>query len=89
MKKFLVKSVSTATKENPNFAGSVITYWTGKKEAIVASEGTEWNDIEMNPYFVEEYGYNRMCDAKRSYDYKHPENSRNWTTVVEIVTVEI
>ena len=92
MKKYLIKSVLTATKENPNFAGAVITYWHGKGEKVVASEGNAlcgWEDVKMIPYYVNEYGYNRLCDAKKSWCYKNPENSKNWTTKVEIVTVEV
>ena len=92
MKKYLIKSVSTATKENPNFAGSAVTYWHGKACTLVASEGASycgWKDLEMNSYFVKESGYDRLCDAKRSWLYKNPENNKNWRTEVEIVAVEV
>ena len=89
---WFVKSVSTATPENKNFAGEVHTYIFGKEEFRLYEDvpGGFYNkDLTDCPYCVLEYGYKRACDARRSYNYKHPQNDKSWTTKVSIVSVDV
>ena len=87
--RYLVKTVSTATPENPTHAGSVVTDYYGKAEELLFSDyrGCRYNNL--TPALVKEYGYKRECDARRAYSYTHPENTDYWRTTVEIVKVEI
>lgn len=89
---WFVKSVSTATPENRNFAGEVHTYIFGKEEFRMFEDvpGGFYNkDLTDCPYCVIEYGYKRLCDAKRSYSYKNPQNDEAWRTAVKIVSVDV
>ena len=89
---WFVKSVSTATDENKNFAGEVHTYIFGKNEFRLFEDvpGGFYNkDLTDCPYCVVEYGYKRLCDAKRAYSYKHPQNDNSWRTTVKIVSVDV
>ena len=89
---WFVKSVSTATCENKNFAGEVHTYIFGKGEFRLFEDvpGGFYNkDLTDCPYCVIEYGYKRICDAKRSYSYKNPQNDGSWRTAVKIVSVDV
>lgn len=90
MTKYLVKETSIATPSNPNFAGDLLIVYYGKGEQMVAREGTHrpCDNFDRTDYMLNEYGYNRLCDAKRAYAYKHPENTEFWTSTVEIVEVE-
>ncbi len=82
MKRYLVKQISVATKENPNFAGKISTSFHGKDGEF------EIGDTHSG-HLVREYGYKRRGDAKRNWTYKNPENSKYWKSTVEIVEVEI
>ena len=90
MVKYLVKETSIATASNPSFAGDVSIHYFGKGGYMVAKEGThlEYDNYNRIEYCIDKYGYSRVCDAKRSYAYKHPENTEYWTSTVEIVAVE-
>ena len=89
MKKYLVKETSTATPSNPNYAGDISIYYFGKAERMIAREGTHlpYDNFDHTEWLIADYGYNRVCDAKRAYAYKHPENTEFWTSEVEIVEV--
>ena len=96
MKKYLVKITSVATKENPIFAGEIDINYYGRGESHIAHEGNHGDGIyrigkleDINSYWIEKDGYNRECDAKRSYMYKNPENTKYWKSTAEIITVEI
>lgn len=89
MKRFLVKTVATATQENPNFAGAVHEYLYGKEQKLVAASGDPWINQEAYPAMIRDYGFSRECDARRSWIYKNPENSKYWRTEVEIIAVEV
>lgn len=95
MKYYLVKTVSVATPENQNFAGMYEISYYGKSDKQIAQEGTAPESIhtvktlENRLFMLEEYGYKRACDAKRSWAYKNPETNRNWVSAVEIVEIEI
>ncbi len=86
-KYYLVKQVSTATPENPNFAGAVHTSYYGKGDTIIASDDPYINR-PLNEWWVKEYAYTRLCDAKRNWTFNHPENTKYWTSTVEIEEVE-
>lgn len=89
---YFVKEVSTATPENKNFAGQVHTYIKGKDNFRLfedVPDGWYNKDLTDCPYCIREYGYKRICDAKKNYTYKHPENSWSWTTKVKIVSIDI
>lgn len=83
MKKYLVKEVSTGTAEHPNYAGETHVSWNGK-------DGQFCFDGEFYfPYLLNKYGYTRKADAKKNWTYRHPENTRYWTSTVEIVEFEV
>ena len=88
MTKYLVKTVSTATAENENFAGEIHEYLHGKGETLIAASGDPWINREAYPAMIREYGYNRACDAKRAWSYRNPENTKWWQSTVEIIAVE-
>lgn len=96
MKKYVVKVTSIATEENLNFAGETdITYY-GKDMKELAHEGDHAKQsmygikgLGDNPWLIDEYGYSRACDAKRSWVYKNPENSKFWQSTAEIVEAEV
>lgn len=91
MIRYLVKTISKATLDNPNFAGQEMTAYYGKDQKQVACMGSHARAMHMesdfNDYLIEEYGYKRECDAKRSWIYKNPDNGKYWTTKAEIVQV--
>lgn len=89
---WFVKSVSTATPENKNFAGEVHTYIFGKNDFRLYEDvpGGFYNkDLTDCPNCVIENGYKRFGDVRRSYSYKHPENSEYWRTTVKIVSIDV
>ena len=89
---YFVKEVSTATPDNTNFAGEVHTYIFGKDNFRLFEDvpnGWYNKDLTDCPYCILENGYKRLCDAKRNYIYKHPENSKYWTSTVKIVSLDI
>lgn len=95
MKYYLVKETSKATEANVNFKGMTSITYFGKAEEQIAYDGdyknAEWEvrpKLEDRMWMVREYGYKRECDARRSYIYKNPENSKFWESTVEIVSVE-
>lgn len=93
MKKYIVKETSYATEANENFKGQVSITYYGKDQKQIGHYGSHADAIHMmmklNDYMIKEYGYNRLCDAKKSYMYKHPENTKYWKSFVEIIEVEI
>lgn len=92
MKKYVVKETSIATNDNPNFAGDVIVTLSGKWQKTISHKSTGKSkdcDFDLGEYGIKEYGYDRECDAKKSWVYKNPENTKYWTSTVEIVCVEI
>ena len=95
MKKYLIKTVATATAENPTFAGQVHVLWYGVNQSLLGSSVDlgmvkKVNDpSELPQFLIEEYGYSRKCDAARSWILNNPENSKFWTETTEIIEVEI
>ena len=93
MKRFLVKTISKATETNSNFAGTESISYYGKNQKLLGHIGSyaeaTHSTMELKGYLVEEYGYTRECDAKRSWCYKNPENSKDWTSTCEVVEFDI
>ena len=93
MKRFLVKIISKATENNPYFAGQECVAYHGKNQKLLGYEGSYVEAVNMvkklDVYMIKEYGYTRECDAKRSWCYKNPENSKYWTSTCEVVEFEI
>lgn len=94
MSKFIIHCVSRATKDNKNFVGDVLETYYGKKEKLIGMYGNHaerFHSIqEVNDYMIKEYGYSRLCDAKRSWIYNNPDvNGPYWDTEVEIIEVAV
>ena len=93
MKRFLVRCINKATEINPNFAGTVSISYYGKNQKLLGHIGSyaeaSHTTMELKGYLVKEYGYIRECDAKRSWCYKNPENSKNWTSTCAVVEFDI
>lgn len=93
MKRFLVKCINKATEINPNFAGTESISYYGKNQKLLGHIGSYAEEshttMELKGYLVKEYGYIREYDAKRSWCYKNPENSKNWTSTCEVVEFDI
>lgn len=92
MIRYLVREESKATADNPNFAGQEMTAYYGKKGIPLARYGSHakamHGEMDFDNWMIAEYGYKRKCDAKRSWVYKNPENSKYWasnTTIIEAV----
>lgn len=92
MKKYIIKSVSRATDKNLNFKGDVQTWYHGKGQKTLGAYFCENGEFKVHqpmiPAFIEEYGYDRLCDARRSWTFNNPENTEFWETEVEIVEYE-
>ena len=93
MTKYIIKSTLNASESNINFRGVTRVYYHGKDQKLLGDENSDnRNIIGMNlfNYFVNEYGYNRECDTKRSWIYKNPDKDEpHWHTKVEIIKVEV
>ena len=88
---YLVKSVCKATANNMSYGGETHIYIHGKEDYLLFADTRDKfvaRDL-MTPYFIRKYGYKRECDARRSYSYKHPENTEYWRRTAEIIAVEI
>ena len=92
MKKYLIKQTSTATEENPNFAGQVSISFFGKDQKLLSHSGSHakatHSEQNLWDWDVREYGYNRACDARKSWVFKNPENTKFWKSEVEVVCVD-
>jgi len=85
---YFVKEVMKARGNNPNYAGQeCVTLW-GKQDQWIERYGSyaesTYTVKQFNPYLGLDYGFKRICDAKRSYIYKHPEE-RYWDVEVSVV----
>ena len=90
MTKYVVKVVSTAKDSNPSFAGDVNIYYYGKEQYLLASKDCHTNNLSYLDVMAANYGYNRECDAKKSYIYKNRNDSEEfWTSVTTIEKVEV
>ena len=93
MKRYLVKHISKATPNNPNFAGLTSIAYFGKEEKLLKHEGSAaekaYSVCDSVKWMLEDYGYKRECDARKSYIYRNPENTEFWNSTVEIVEINI
>ncbi len=93
MKRYLVKSVSVATDENRNHAGQVLETLHGRGDQCLMARGSYAEASHFVRVLWEsdvlEYGYTRLCDVKRCFSYKYPQNDKFWKTTVEIVELEV
>lgn len=89
---YFVKVVSKATDDNQNFAGQKSITLYGKNETWIMHVGSAAESTrtvrQFNESMARLYGYKRECDAKRSYMYKHPDNSKYWTSEASIVQID-
>lgn len=86
MVKYIIKITSVATPENPSFAGKTCTYFYGKGGVTLGADD-EWNKMPLWENGVRLHGYDRLCDAKRNWSYKNPENTKYWKSTAEIMEV--
>lgn len=93
MKLYVVRIESVATKDNPNFAGQEVTSYFGKRDTMLAAQGSHAEACHyakpLTSWWVKEYGYKRRCDAERNWSYRNPENTKYWTSTATIEAIEI
>lgn len=95
MKYYVIKITATAKANNPSFAGCITHHYYGKNQSLIGGddfEGTYCKQCGVHPmdsYLVKEYGYTRLCDAKRSWIYNNPINEPYWVETTEIIEVEV
>ena len=93
MIKYLVKETTIATESNERFAGMESIAYYGKNQQQLALQGTANEKChmtsELTDWGVKTFGYNRKCDAMRSWIYNNPENNENWKSKVDIVAIEV
>lgn len=82
--RYAVKVTSTATSENPNFAGEVRTYYYGRGQFHI-SDKAEPVDA-LSKYLMAEYGYKRSCDAvKAAKFWNNTPDAKYWSYDTEII----
>lgn len=94
MTKYIIKNYSKATESNKNFAGEDFIAYYGKENRLVGYTGSHaqrYNQaFPISLRLVEYCGYDRKCDAKRSWVYKNPDRDLpHWKSEVEIIEVEV
>ena len=91
MTKYVIKVVSTAKDSNPSFAGDVNIYYYGKAQCLLVSKNRYENNLPYLDIMSANYGYNRECDAKKSWIYRNPAKNREFweDEVIEIIKVEV
>ena len=101
MKRYFIKIKTTATDNNPNFAGTVIEYIYGKKEEMVGRKTiTDPNghnkytkDFDDTKYKndVLEYGFTSKGRAEAVAKKVHgqPDMRGHWTDEIEIIEIEV
>ena len=81
---YIIKIHYEATKDNPNFAGEIHDWYTGK-----GGEHLSAKDEFPTTYFIQNYGYKTLAAARRGL--KAAKELADWETKKGywIVTVEI
>ena len=88
MTKYVIKVVSTAKDTNPSFAGDTNVYYYGKAQQLLVSKSRYGNNLSYLNGMAKAYGYDRECDAKKSYTYKTRfDKEEFWTSVTTIEKV--
>lgn len=89
---YFVKLVSRATKDNPSYAGDVSVAIYGKAEKLVALGGNHSDRLhtvqEFFPPFAKQYGYKRLCDARRSWIFNNADEGKYWETEASIIEID-
>ena len=96
MKYYVVKLIAKATDDNLMFKGQTHVYYYGKDQNMIGSECSgDWIDTGgIVKWKLKEYGYKRLCDAKRSWVYNNPTCKSairpwyEWNETTEIIEVE-
>ena len=95
MIKYAVRQTHRATDNNPNYAGQTAISWYGKAQQMLGYQGDHAEAVHMAVdderirFMASLYGYDRECDARRSWVFKNPDQSGFWCTVEnEIVAIE-
>ena len=85
---YLVKVIATATEKNRNFAGIVNEYLYGKDQKLLGYKD-EYLGGYKRPYqfMVDDYGYRRECDAKKSWIFRNTKDTEFWKNEVLIIKV--
>ena len=90
MTKYVIKVVFAAKDSNPSFAGDVNIYYYGKAQCLLVSKSRYANNLPYLDIMAANYGYDRECDARKSYIYKTRNDSEEfWTSVTTIEKVEV
>ena len=99
MKKYLIKSTSTGTAANPNFAGVSDTWWSGKGSLSNSGRHVfekDSSNIKLaTRYLAKEYGYESERSAKvglAAIKKSHDEESARYnfhTFEDSIVAIEV
>ena len=85
---YFVQTTYVANEENKNFRGQTQIHYSGRGGEPIAAFNSSWDFDYRNRYMAENYGYKRECDARRSYNYKNPQNDKHWRSTTEIVPYE-
>lgn len=90
---YIVRVISKATQDNPNFAGMTSTAFYGKDQKLLGMGGTVHDylkdTLRISASMVETYGYKRKCDAARSYVFNNCCSTQYWEKRVGIIEVEV
>jgi hypothetical protein len=95
MKKYLVKTTSIATEENDLTLRAQMSLHgrRQKRIPIIIPDDDDLTGLVSDCWYlqwmIEKYGFNRPSDAKRSYAYRNPENTKYWTSTVQILEVDV
>ena len=88
MTKYVIKVVSTAKDTNPSFAGDTNVYYYGKAQYLLVSKSRYENNLPYLDVMAANYGYDRECDARKSYIYKTRfDKEEFWTSITTIEKV--
>lgn len=90
MIKYVVKIVAKAKDTNPSFAGDTNIYYYGKAQHLLVSKNRYENNLPYLNFMAANYGYNRECDARKSYIYKTRNDPEEfWISITTIEKVEV
>lgn len=98
--RYLIKVTATSTEDNPNFNHATYTYYYGRNENLLGA--TSWGIelpeyMELNSYFVEQYGYKTRNTSKAIEFWTDLNNespsiidgTRFWTHAAETVAYDL
>ena len=90
---YIVKVVTKAKPNHPNTPGVENTYYYGKGETMIGynCKDNSFSSLDVWDYTewqVKEYGYRRLCDAKRAVK-AHDRTEKYWDVTVTIIAETI